>query len=205
MVTSITFIDLIGALLSLTCTYLFVKADYRAWILSAIAIPFDAFVYFEQALYGDMVLQAIYFISTFFGWYQWRYGGTGHQSLNASHLSLNHAVILAGLGVIGIIFTKQLLAPYNAANVVWLDATTTVLSLCAQWLLCQKKIETWILWFIIDGLYFYLYIIKSLPFHGIMVLVYLVMAIIGWFRWQPLLVKNSLIPDKNAKAHRRVI
>jgi nicotinamide mononucleotide transporter len=175
--------DLIGACLSLICTYLFVNADKKAWLFSAIAIPFDAFVYYKSQLYGDMFLQSIYFASTFYGWYQWQYGSQAKGSLEVSYLSNKNRLQLLGIVICGIARINPLLRPFNQADVVWLDAITTVLSLAAQWLLCNKKIETWIIWFIVDSLYIYLYSIKALPFHSIMATVYLLMAIAGFISW----------------------
>lgn len=177
------FFDLVGAFFSLICTYLFVLEDKRAWFLSAIAIPFDAYVYYRSQLYGDMMLQGIYFISTLYGWYQWQYGGKNHQELAVSRLSIKAVVICLLLVMIGIGLISPLLKPFNQAEVAMLDAITTVLSLLGQALLCLKKIETWLIWFMVDSLYIYLYAIKALPFHSLMALVYLFMAVAGGYRW----------------------
>lgn len=175
--------DLIGAFLSLICTYLFVREKQKAWLFSAIAIPFDAFVYYKSQLYGDMSLQAVYFALTFYGWYQWQYGSSSQSNLEASFLSNKARLKVILIVIIGITIINPLLRPFNQADVVWLDAITTVLSLAGQWLLCNKKIETWMVWFIVDSLYIYLYSIKSLPFHSIMASIYLLMAIAGFVSW----------------------
>ena len=175
--------DLIGSVLSLICTYLFVRADQRAWVMSAIAIPFDAFVYFRSQLFGDMFLQCFYLASTAYGWYQWRFGGQQKHALKISFSSFGQIATLVIGALIAIEFIYPLLKPFNEAGIARLDAVTTVVSLCAQWLLCKKKIETWILWLIVDALYMYLYGVKSLPFHSIMAMIYLLMACAGFYHW----------------------
>lgn len=186
-------IDLIGSILSLICTYLFVKENRNAFGLSAIAIPFDAFVYYQNALYGDMFLQAIYLSMTFYGFHQWRKGdNNAGNALNISYLTTQQKIIGFALCVTGVIFINPLLKPFNHPDIALLDSITTVFSLFAQWLLCKKKIETWIVWFFVDALYAYLYVSKGLPFHGFMALIYLFMAIAGLWRWKKLLLITDI-------------
>ena len=183
--------DLIGAILSLLCTYLFVKAVKRAWLLSALAIPFDSYVYYRSSLFGDMFLQCFYMASTYYGWSQWRSGGVKQGDLEISYSSIYSLLFIGCIAIIGIVIINPLLKPFNHANIALLDAITTVLSLCAQWLLCRKKIESWFLWFIVDAFYIYLYDIKTLPFHSVMALVYLIMAITGFYNWRKEYIKNT--------------
>ncbi len=185
--------DLIGAILSLICTYLFVKADKRAWIISAFAIPFDAYVYYSSQLYGDMFLQGFYFFSFFYGWYRWCYGGGLSNELPVSCLSINQILFQGLLVVLAIVLLKPLLLPFNPSMIATMDATTTVLSLFGQWLLCQKKIETWFVWFTVDTLYIYLYGFKALPFHSVMACIYLLMAIAGFRSWYQQLPSRPLL------------
>lgn len=176
-------IDFLGSLLSLLCTYLFIKEDKRAWLISAVAIPFDAFVYYQSHLYGDMFLQGIYLSMTLYGYKQWRNDSNPNQELPISYTNQLEKLLLLCIATLSIFALNPVLKPFNQPHIATLDSITTVLSLCAQWLLCKKKIETWLVWFIVDGLYAYLYIIKSLPFHGLMAFIYLLMAISGWRNW----------------------
>lgn len=181
---TLNYFDLIGAFLSLWCTYLFINTDPKAWPLSALALPFDAYAYLEKGLYGDLLLQGVYLITTLYGWHQWRHGGKDKKQLPISTVAKEKILVTLGLTVVAILLVHYFLASYNQASIAWLDAITTVLSLLGQWLLCNKKLETWIIWLIVDALYFYLYAIKGLPFHALMVSVYFAMAIIGWLKWK---------------------
>jgi nicotinamide mononucleotide transporter len=185
--------DIVGACLSLICTFLFVRGSIFAWHLSAIAIPFDAFVYFRSQLFGDMMLQLLYFISAFYGWFQWRFGGGKGEVLEVTSLSIAEWQKLIVLLILAVAIILPLLKPFNRGDIATIDALTTVLSLGGQWLLCRKKIETWLFWFVVDGLYIYLYAVKSLPFHSIMAAIYLTMAIAGWRRWKVELPSEALL------------
>lgn len=158
--------------------------DSRAWFVSAIAIPFDAFVYFKSHLYGDMLLQMVYLASTFYGYYQWRHGGLKDSVLSVSRLHLRQLLYFSSL-VLSLAFGLfLLLSQIPSAERTALDGLTTALSLGAQYLLCIKKIETWLIWLLVDALYVYLYAIKALPFHSLMALCYLGLAVLGWYKWR---------------------
>lgn len=180
-------LDLIGAFLSLSCTILFVRASIYAWPLGAIAIPFDAYVYFHSQLYGDMMLQGLYFASTFYGWWQWRCGGENHKDLVISTSTIKSLVTLFFVVSSGVVVLHQLLEPFNLSHIAFMDALTTTLSLSAQWLLCKKKIETWFIWLVVDAIYVYLYAIKALPFHSVMAFTYLMLAICGYMEWRKMM------------------
>lgn len=176
--------DVVGSLLSVSAAFFYVIENPIAWPLSALALPVDIYLYFTKALYGDMVLQLGYLCSTLYGWYQWRFGGDAHQGVQVSRLTLMHACVLAGLASFGYVAAFKLLSLGEPTTIAFFDAITVVLSLTAQWLLCRKLIETWLVWFVVDILYIRLYFIKGLYFHSGMTLVYFCLAVSGYLVWR---------------------
>ncbi|MBR3551034.1 MAG: nicotinamide mononucleotide transporter, partial [Bacteroidales bacterium] len=64
------------------------------------------------------------------------------------------------------------------------DAFTTSLSIVAMWMLAQKYLEQWLLWIVINIISTALYFWKGLYFTGILFIVYVIVAILGYFRWK---------------------
>lgn len=62
------------ALFSLSFRRFYVKADKWAWPIGAIATALNIVLYGLTGIYGDMTLEGIYFLSMFYGWYQWTRG-----------------------------------------------------------------------------------------------------------------------------------
>jgi nicotinamide mononucleotide transporter len=56
--------------------------------------------------------------------------------------------------------------------------------LLGQWLLAQKKLETWYVWIVVDLLYVGLYLYKSLMLTALLYAIFVVLALAGLRAWQ---------------------
>jgi nicotinamide mononucleotide transporter len=74
----------------------------------------------------------------------------------------------------------------NAAQ-PFLDATLAVVSVAAQYLDARKKLESWYLWIVVDAVsVFYLYPRQHLYATAGVYAVFLVLAVVGLWRWYSL-------------------
>ncbi len=134
-----------------------------------------------------MTLEGIYFLSMFYGWYQWTRGSFVIGEWPILNLSWRLPVILSVLAARGIFGVAELLKHFTNSQAPYLDSLTTVLSLIAQWMICRKIIQTWFLWFIVDAIYVGLYLYKGIPAHSILLVIYLGLAVAGYLRWRKLM------------------
>jgi nicotinamide mononucleotide transporter len=72
-------------------------------------------------------------------------------------------------------------------------ATTTSLSLAAQYMMSRKILENWSIWNVANVIYIGLYIYKSLYLTAFLYLVFLVMCIAGHIRWRKELDEKPLV------------
>jgi nicotinamide mononucleotide transporter len=178
--------DLTGALISLLSTYFFIRMNNKAWLVGIAATCLNGWLYWRKGIYADMVLEALYFLSMSYGWYQWNkpvMNDTHDFNGSLNYLSpIQWGFLFLLLGIVFILI-QYLLQAFTHSTVATLDAATTSLSLVAQWLMCHKIIVTWILWFITDAIYAFMYFHKNLPFHSLLMLIYTGMAITGYLLW----------------------
>ncbi|MDI9817718.1 MULTISPECIES: nicotinamide riboside transporter PnuC [unclassified Legionella] len=176
-------LDIVGALASLLATYYFIRLTSKAWPVSLLAICLNSWLYWQKGIYADMLLELFYFLSTCYGWYLWR-SPAEKRNVNANlQPSKKQWLLLVSFIVFLFVIILNLLLTFTNSNIATLDSLTATLSLAAQWLLCHKMIATWVLWFITDAIYAYIYFHKQIPFHGILMLIYMVMAVIGYLTW----------------------
>ena len=192
------FFDIIGALCSLLSTYLFIRLNTKAWIVGILATCLNGWLYWSKGIYADMTLEFCYFLSMGYGWYRWRHTGFNNRAGKITLLdqfTIKHWFLLTLSLAFVFAFIYYMLHTYTNSSVAVLDATTTSISLVAQWLMCHKIILTWILWLITDALYAFLYFSKGLPFHCILMMVYTLMAITGFILWTRHAKKGLNGPD----------
>lgn len=180
---TIHWLDPIGACLALLCTYQFAQAKRFAWILGLITIAINSVLYWQKGIYGHLLLEAIYCASMIYGWFHWSIPKENQKSRPIRYLILSEVLFYTALAIIGIGLLAQGLILYTDSDVPYWDATTTCLSLIAQWLLCRKVIHCWILWFVVDVMMACLQFYKGIPFHSAVHWLYLGMAVLGYYRW----------------------
>lgn len=180
-------LDIAGAGFSLLSTLCFVLAVEMAWPLGVVATLLNASLYGLLNIYGNLSLEIIYFVMMWYGWYQWHASSKHHQGFVVRRLTPRTGVILVGVLVVGIFSIYSLLRMVLHSPVVLLDMFTTLLSLLAQWMTCQKIIESWWVWFVVNVMYVSLYFDRHLPFHSGLLIIYLGMAVWGYYRWRQLM------------------
>lgn len=187
-------LDWLGSILSFSSTLLFVRADIKAWPAGLLATFVNMSLYGWLGIYGDMSLEGFYSVMMIYGWYEWLHGGKHKTELNVTNIHWRHAFILFGLAAVAIYSIENFLHYKTNSQVPYLDAFTTVISLCAQWLTCRKIIQSWVLWFAADVIYTGLFFYKGIPVHAWLHGIYLIIAIAGYWRWYRLMhPKTQLI------------
>lgn len=177
-------IDVFGAFFDLLSTWYFIRLNSKAWPTGLIATAINGYLYGRQGIYADMVLSYFYCINFTYGWYYWHQPENQNQPKSLFKLKTLQWAGLALLCIALILATSFFLQTWTSSNVPLLDSATTSFSIIAQWLMYHKIIFTWILWFITDLLYIFMYLLKEMPHYALLTVIYAVLALIGYCQWQ---------------------
>jgi nicotinamide mononucleotide transporter len=142
-----------------------------------------AVVFFRVRLFADAGLQVVYFGLTFAGWYLWLYGGERRTALKVSRAGGRELATVAATGLLLTVGLWQLLRVVGGSATFW-DALTTAISLCAQWLLNRKRLESWYFWIVADLIYIPLYAYKELYLTSVLYATFLAMCLVGVSHWR---------------------
>lgn len=165
------------------CVWLTVKESVWNFPISLVNVTTFCIVFFRAHLLADGSLQIVYFLLTLLGWYLWLYGGERHTVM-VIHRASPRENIGVGIALVVMFLSLWFTLPFLGGSAAALDAVTTSLSLCAQWLLNRKRLENWLYWIVADIVYVPLYCYKGLYLTAILYGVFLCMAIMGWREWQ---------------------
>ncbi len=190
--------EIIGFLSGVICVYLVVRENIWNWPVALINAFFYILVFYEARLYADMGLQVIYIIISIYGWYEWLHGGKEHGKLTVTRTGWLEASILLVIGFGGTIGLGMFLShiPWiwpdlQPAALPYWDALTTVISLIAQWLMARKKLESWVLWILVDIIYIGMYYYKDLYLTLVLYAIFLILATSGLFAWRKSLMQHQ--------------
>ena len=204
---TLTLLDAVGAAFGLLYLYLEYAADARLWVVSMVMPAIDLFVYYQAGLYADFAMAIYYLLAAVYGWAVWTHKSNENSPVKnekkRNQRPITHTPLCTALRL-SLVFLGlwaamyMLLVRFTNSNVPLTDSLGNALSIVALWMLAQKYVEQWLVWFVVDGLFFALYIYKGVPFHGALYGFYTVMAIVGYRRWLALMhhkTNESPIPN----------
>lgn len=178
-------VELFGLVFGVLAVWLLIKENIWTWPVGIAYIMASLYIFYTTRLYADFVLHIFFLIMSLYGWYYWLKGGDRTEpDLPVTRESYKLLAALLGLCAIAILLSGNWFAANTDADLPYWDNTTSYLSLLAMWLQSRKKIESWILWFIIDVLAVGIYFVKGIPLYSLLYLIYLAMAVMGFSAWR---------------------
>lgn len=181
-------LEVVGAITGLLCVWLAARQKIWTWPVAMISVACYFVFFYQIRLYADMWLQVFFLGANIYGWYEWLYGGKNHAELPVTRLSSLQIflVLLSGVvasGLIGLYFMS-----FTNASYPLLDSVLAAFSVVAQILLTRKKIENWVIWFILDIGYVGLYWQKEAYLTAGLYFIFLLIAAKGFLDWRKTLV-----------------
>jgi nicotinamide mononucleotide transporter len=181
---SLLWLDGFGAITSLWATYLFMQGNYHGWKCSLVASIANATLCLYKGLFALLVLQVCHIIFCCYGWVTWFYKRDAKKRVlvNCHCTPLFVLALLVALVLIDQSLT--LLLTYGSTHpVVFLDTFVAAISLLSQWLSTQRYLICWLGWLISDLLAASLYWHHQVPFHAVLMVCYIPIAMNGFRTW----------------------
>lgn len=177
-------IELIAVVFGLLCVILTIRQNILCWPTGLVMVILYVWIFYHARLYSDMGLQVVYIFMQIYGWVHWAKGGTRNNTLPVTLLSRNNTTLAVLITMFGAILLGTAMHRLTNASLPYIDAFTTVASLMAQWLLTRKKLESWLFWIVVDVISVGMYLYKELFLTSFLYLIFLALAILGYFTWR---------------------
>ena len=158
------------------------------------------YIAWHSKLYADSAIYLLYYLPMqFVGWAQWKKNQNQVSgAVNATHLTGKMALtLLAAAAVLIPIFAWILGLPAIGDSQPWLDATTTVISILAMFMMVKAIAEQWYIWIVLDAVQTVKWLIATIrgDEHAALMLVmfafFLANAISGLIQWNGLAKQAS--------------
>ncbi|MDF3868069.1 nicotinamide riboside transporter PnuC [Pseudomonas denitrificans (nom. rej.)] len=154
------------------------------WPVNVVAVLLYAWIFFSVKLYSDMLLQLVFVVLQFYGWWQWSKGGSDHGKVRVERLPSSTAISSSLAGAVGALALGWAMHTHTDAALPWLDAALTAFSLVASFWAARKYVASWWLWIILDVLYTGVFLYKALYLTAGLYAGFVVLAIYGLLAWQ---------------------
>lgn len=172
-----------GVVTGAVCVWLTVRENAWNFPVGLANVTLFSVLFFGARLYADAGLQVVYFVLGLIGWYLWLHGGERRTPLRISRVGTGEAARLA-IGGAALTVVLWITLRHVGGSASFFDALTTSISLCAQWMLNRKYVESWYAWIAADLIYIPLYAYKELYLTSALYAVFLVMATMGLLHWR---------------------
>lgn len=176
-------LEIAGVILGLIYLVQELRASPAMWVTGIIMPCISLFVYYRAGLYADFGIDIYYILAAIYGFIVWKRGGRNKAPLPISHMPLRWVppFILLFAAVYALI--AFVLVRWTDSTVPYADAFTTALSIVALLMLARKWIEQWWAWAVVDAVSAALYLYKDIPFYAALYLLYTIIAIYGYRKW----------------------
>ena len=160
------------------------------WIFYSLQMFFLVLFSVGAHLWGDVVVDSIYFFVWIGGFSLWRREGiAGEISVLEPRKRVTWTIVsMIAITVSWFVFSK------TNNPLPLLDSITSVTSVVATWFMFCHKLEAWVVWFINDLFYNAEYFF--LPDKGMylicLYIIWTILAVVSFLNWRRLFVKNKM-------------
>ena len=189
-------LDICTTVLGLLYIWLEYRAHIALWIVGIIMPALDIYLYYSHGLYGDAGMAGYYTVAAIYGYAMWKFGKKKSQG-KSQEMPITHVRPVLYLNMLATFLvlwavTYSVLEHWTNSTVPILDAFTNALSFVGLWALAHKYVEQWICWIVVDAICTYLYIVKGIPFKAFLYGLYVVIAVMGYFKWNSMAKSSSM-------------
>lgn len=184
-------LEIFATIFTLACVFFAVKLKSIQYPLGIIGTVLYFFVFWDIQLYFSAWLQVFFTIVQFYGWWYWNYGDKGREPKVTKIGWKRFTVVTSSVTVLFALLTSYVASVYSDARMPFFDALIFGASVIAQWYLDRKKLQTWIVWALVDVVSIWLYYSQGLMLTTGIYVVLLVNTIWGWKTWNTAYKNNQ--------------
>jgi nicotinamide mononucleotide transporter len=183
--------EVAAVILGLAYLVLAMRQSILCWYAAFGSTAIFSWLFWDVSLLMESGLNVYYLIMAVYGWWVWKgnatlnqvdqAGGENQRTIQVWSMT-RHLVVILSVILISLA-TGYGLDKNTSAAMPYLDSFTTWGAVVTTYMVAQKVLENWLYWLVIDSLAIYLYIDRELYLTALLMAVYLVLAVAGWFIW----------------------
>lgn len=188
-----SFWEWIAVILAIAYLILVIRENNWCWPAAFVSTAIYSVLFFDVNLYMESLLNIYYLVMAIYGWFQWnkianntlqKNNHQGNSTLSIQKWSQKKHLILILTTSILVLISAYLLNRFTNQELALIDSFTTWFAVLTTYMVTQKILENWLYWIIIDCISIFIYIEKGFALTAVLFVVYILLAIFGWFAWK---------------------
>ena len=191
--------EVVAVILGIAYLVLAMRQSILCWYAAFGSTAIFSWLFWDVSLVMESGLNVYYLIMAIYGWSVWR----GNKEKSETNVAIKtwslsrHALVISGVILMSLATGYGLEKNTNAA-LPYLDSFTTWGAVITTYMVAQKVLENWLYWLVIDTVAIYLFIDRELYLTALLMIVYVVLATIGWFMWLKEYRQQTELPSNQA-------
>ncbi len=206
-------IEFVAMAFGILSVYFSKKANILVYPTGIISTALYVYLLSRWQMYGDLIINIYYTLMSIYGWWVWSRvvdeNTQQHIPITKSNKKdwiLTIVIFIFTSAFVIFVYRYYNVMPNNlgwkeSVSYAWkhlssgklseikkitpfLDTFTTGAAFSAMWLMANKKLESWVLWIVVNIASVPLYFIKGYGFTGIQYFIFLVIAFYGYKEWK---------------------
>lgn len=177
---SLNWLEVFAVATSYSCTYLCVVESRWNYPIGVVTTLAYSILFFQWGLPAVGVFNLYLVGSLIYGWFRW---GPDENTRPVTSISLKDIFPYSGLGI-AIAALMYVVLVYFGAPIVYLDIAVAAISGVAQFLLDNKRLQTWHVWAVVNVFSIWLYFNQGLYLVAFQYMFFLGNAIFGYYTWK---------------------
>jgi len=177
-------LETLAVALGIAYLVLAMRENSLCWYCAFFSTALYVWIFGDVSLYMESALNVYYMGMAIYGWFQWQRGGFNHEGLEIVRWTAKqHGLAISTIVLIALV-SGYLLSIGTDARLPYLDSLTTWGSILTTVMVARKVLENWLYWIVINTISIYLYLDRGLEQTALMFMLYLVLAILGYYAWR---------------------
>ena len=192
----LSYLEFFGVVTGLAAIWLSAKAHLWSWPIGIVNVALSFFLYYQIQLYPDMFLQVFFFVTNITGWWRWAnpkpHEEDKRNELKVSFMGVKKFAILCVIGLAGTFLLGSIASNLHEwfptifalpSAYPYVDSFIMIMSIVTTFYMIEKKIESWIIWIVVDIIATWLYYVKGIKFYSAEYFIFTIIAAFGLWHW----------------------
>ena len=177
-------LEIAAAMLGVVNVLLVVRRSIWNYPFGIAMVALYFFVFWDAKLYSDALLQIFFLVIQLVGWVAWSRAEKVDDGVAVESLSVKARLAWLVATAVAVLLWGSGMARFTDAAAPFADAAVAGMSVSAQILQSMRRVESWVVWILVDALAIGLFAGRGLTITAGLYSLFLILAVAGLIEWR---------------------